>query len=142
MTWWIWCLLGLLLMAAEVVTPGGFFLFFFGASALLVGLATAGGITVTLASQGVVFAVLSVVLLVLLRRPLARRLHVSRRIPVDSLVGEVGIVLEEMAHQAVGSVELRGSAWKARNAGTTALGARQRCRVERVDGLTLWVRAD
>lgn len=142
MTWWIWCLLGLLLMAAEVLTPGGFFLIFFGAAGLLVALATAAEITTTIASQGVVFAVLSILLLAMLRRPLARRLHAQKRVPVDSLIGEVGIVLVEMSGQGTGSIELRGSAWKARNAGGTTLQVGQRGRVERVEGLTLWVRPE
>jgi membrane protein implicated in regulation of membrane protease activity len=41
----------------------------------------------------------------------------------------------------VGKVELRGSSWSARSA-RAALARGQRCRVERVDGLTLWVRPE
>ena len=38
--------------------------------------------------------------------------------------------------------ELRGVPWSARAASGASLRAGQRCRVERVDGLTLWVRAE
>ena len=41
-----------------------------------------------------------------------------------------------------GQAELRGVPWKARVASGIALRGGQRCRVERVDGLTLWVRAE
>jgi membrane protein implicated in regulation of membrane protease activity len=59
--------------------------------------------------------------------------------PVDQLVGEVGVVLTAMAPGDVGKVELRGSAWNARNVSDGVLGAGVRSRVLRVDGLTLMV---
>ena len=31
MTWWLWILLGLVLLGLELSTPGGFFIAFFGA---------------------------------------------------------------------------------------------------------------
>ena len=38
MLWWVWILLGFLLLLAEVLTPGGLYLLFFGVAAILVGL--------------------------------------------------------------------------------------------------------
>ena len=35
--WWLWIVLGVVLLAAEILTPGGFYIFFFGASAICVG---------------------------------------------------------------------------------------------------------
>jgi membrane protein implicated in regulation of membrane protease activity len=74
---------------------------------------------------------------------LKARLNVkgSRR-PVDSLVGEGGVVLEEIPANGVGKAEVRGSSWNARSAGGTALAKGQRCRIEWVDGLTVWVRPE
>ncbi len=43
---------------------------------------------------------------------------------------------------AAEKAELRGVPWSARAASGIALRKGQRCRVERVDGLTLWVRAE
>jgi len=38
MPWWVWMLLGMALLVAELALPTDFFLFFFGLSALLVGI--------------------------------------------------------------------------------------------------------
>ena len=37
MGWWIWILVGLGLLAVEVIVPGGIILLFFGAAAIVVG---------------------------------------------------------------------------------------------------------
>jgi len=37
---------------------------------------------------------------------------------------------------------MRGATWTARTAGDAALPKGRRCRVERVEGLTLWLRAE
>ena len=62
--------------------------------------------------------------------------------PVDSLVGQEAILTEELPAGGVGKAELRGTSWnvRSRDGGTLARG--RRCRVEQVDGLTLWVRAE
>src|SRR5262245_9951114 len=143
MVWWFWILLGLLLLFLEMAAPGGFFALFFGLSGLLVGVAVAAGWGGGAATQWLLFSGVSVASLILLRAPLKARLNLAAsRKPVDSLVGEEAVILEEVPGGGVGKVELRGASWNARSAGGTALGRGQRCRVERVEGLTLWVRAD
>jgi membrane protein implicated in regulation of membrane protease activity len=47
-----------------------------------------------------------------------------------------------MAVNAVGKAELRGASLTARNAGDKPLARGQRCTVERVEGLTIFVRAE
>ncbi len=47
------------------------------------------------------------------------------------------MALDDMVPGAVGRAELRGTAWSAKNVGTSAVAKGQRCRVVRVDGLTL-----
>ena len=44
MTWWMWMILGLLLLVAELATPGGFYVIFFGASAIVVGFLSLMGV--------------------------------------------------------------------------------------------------
>ena len=39
LTWWMWMILGLVLLACEMITPGTFFFMFLGISGLLAGLA-------------------------------------------------------------------------------------------------------
>lgn len=143
MVWWLWVLLGLGLLAFEMATPGGFFALFFGASALIVGVLTGAGAGGPAWMQWLLFSLVSVAALLALRRPLQSRLALpAGGRAVDSLVASTAIVLDDLAAGAVGKVELRGSAWSARNNGDRALAKGQRCLVEKVDGLTLWVRAE
>lgn len=143
MVWWLWILLGLLLLFAEMAAPGGFFALFFGVSGLLVGGMVAIGWGGGAATQWLLFSGISVAALILLRAPLKARLNLGGgRKSVDSLLGEEAVILEEVPGGGVGKAELRGTSWSARSAGGTVLGRGQRCRVERVEGLTLWVRAE
>jgi membrane protein implicated in regulation of membrane protease activity len=61
---------------------------------------------------------------------------------VDSLVGEAATASEDIPSGGVGKAELRGTTWTARNSGTALLAKNTRCRVERVDGLTIWIRPE
>ena len=143
MEWWIWIVVGFALLAVELVAGGGFDVFFFGCGALVVGLLAGIGWAESLALQGVLFAGLSVAALVCFRPLLVRRLHAGTDSgPVDSLVGQRVMVRDEIAADGFGKAELRGTTWKARNITETRVGPDQACRVERVEGLTLWIRAE
>ena len=61
---------------------------------------------------------------------------------LKGLVGETATAAEDIPSGGIGKAELRGSLWSARNGGPTLLPKDTRCRVERVDGLTLWIRAE
>ena len=140
MDWWLWILLGLALLALEMVTPGGLFALFFGLSALAVSIMAAlevGPVWL----QWLIFAALGVALLLVLRGRVQQRLR-RRRIPVDSLVGEVALPLSDLAAGGTGKVELRGTTWECRNAGERPIARGARCQVEKVEGLTLWVRPE
>jgi membrane protein implicated in regulation of membrane protease activity len=139
-TWWMWFLLGLVLLLAEFTTPGAFYLFFFGLGAVGVGLLGAAGIHLPLAMELLAFLAFSFGLLLLLRKRL--RLRFDSRLPereVDNVVGEVAVALEDIAVDGVGKAELRGAVWNARNVGDAPVAQSQRCSVMRVDGLTLWI---
>jgi membrane protein implicated in regulation of membrane protease activity len=143
MTWWIWVIAGFALLAAELLTPGGFYLLFFGCGALAVGLLTALGWSGPLWFQGVLFAVLSVISVLLFRKPLVQKMRVpDEGKEVDSLVGETAFAVDRIQIKGFGKAQLRGSAWNAHNVGDQALQPKQRCRVEKVDGLTLWVKGE
>ena len=139
--WWLWLVLGLVLAGLELMTPGGLYLIFFGISAMLVGLLSAVGLAQPLWLQVVLFTVLALVALAMFRRALLAKLR--RDAPssaVDGLVGETAVTLEDIPGNGEGRVELRGSAWQARNASQSSIAAGEHCTVERVEGLTLWVR--
>lgn len=139
MAWWIWVLLGIGLLVVEMATPGGLFALFFGAGALVVAVLALAGVGTV--AQWIAFTVISVVLLLTLRRTLQERLAVRGR-AVDSLVGEEVVLLGDLLAGGEAKAELRGSPWNARAAPGVSMRAGARARVERVDGLVLWLRAD
>jgi membrane protein implicated in regulation of membrane protease activity len=142
MPWWLWMLFGLTLLLLEVQTFNSFYLLFFGTGALLVGLLDAVGLVEADWLQWLLFSVLSIVTLALFRRPIMMRLATAGTHRVDNLVGETAIATEDIPSGAVGKAEMRGTVWSARNDGPTPLPKDTRCRVERVDGLMLWLRAE
>lgn len=142
MAWWIWVLIGFFLLALELTTAG-LHLGFFGAGAIIVGLIVAAGYGGPTWVQLLLFSIVSLVLLLLFRQPMLRRLReAGTDREVDALGGQIAHAITEIAPGAFGKAELRGSSWNARNTGSTALVAGQRCRVAKVDGLTLHVIAD
>jgi inner membrane protein len=142
MDWWLWLLIGLALLAVELFTPGGFYVVFFGVGALVVGLLVGLGAGGAPWVQWLVFSATSVASLLLFRgRLLARMRGGTPDVPMDTLVGELAMPIEDLAPGAVGKAELRGTSWTAQNADDRLLAKGQRCRVVRVDGLTLLIRA-
>jgi inner membrane protein len=142
MEWWIWILLGLLLLLAELLTPGGFYIIFFGIGAVVVGVLAGFNAAGPLWFQFILFSILSVLTLWLFREKLLQLTQGERRKNVDSLVGETAVATEEIHLNAVGKAELRGTSWNARNVGDKPLTRGQRCIVERVEGLTIFVRGE
>jgi inner membrane protein len=143
MTWWYWLVLGLVLIALEMVSAGGFYIIFFGVAAVVVaGLAGAGLIAANWL-QWLLFSVFSVMSLVLFRNPLMRTLNLGAgAADIDTLAGETGTALEDMSAGANGRVELRGTTWSARNTGSTPLARGHRCVVVRAERLTLLVKPE
>jgi len=144
MPWWIWVIVGFVLLAFELLTPGGFFVLFFGIGALAVGALAAFDAAGPLWLQGVLFTGVSVLSLALFRGKLLARVDPGRRqgAPIDQIVGQVAILIEDLPPGGVGKAELRGSAWSCRSALDRVLLQGQRCIVERVDGLMLWLRPE
>jgi membrane protein implicated in regulation of membrane protease activity len=142
MAWWIWILIGLGLLAAEVAIPGGITMLFFGVSAVVVGMLVALGLGGPLWLQALLFATLSIVSLLSLRGPILRRMNARRPSAqeIDSLVGKAVLLKGEIQPGAEGAAELRGTTWTARNCGDVALAAGHQATIERVDGLKLLVR--
>ncbi len=91
--------------------------------------------------QGLAFIAISLFCVFVLRKPLLAKFHFRNRThSVDSLIGETAKALEPIAPQAFGKVEMRGSSWSALNTGSEIIAFEARCRVEKVEGLTLHVR--
>ena len=142
MPWWIWFGAALLLLLLEVGVSNDFYLMFFSCGALAVGLIGLVGLELPLWVEALLFAVLSIVSLVLFRGRLIDRLRAGPGRPIDSMIGEAARTLTDIKPGEIGQAELRGSVWKARNAGTEPLAAESRCRVEKIEGLTLSIKAE
>ena len=140
MTWWMWVLLGFLLLGMEMASTT-LHVAFFGIGALFVGLLVGIGWDSPLWQQLTVFTASALVGLFFVRPPLMRYLKFNEPKVVDTLVGEQAIPMEEIAAQAIGKAEMRGSTWNAQNVGTGTLKKGQRCTVESVDGLLIRIRA-
>lgn len=144
MIWWYWMLLGLVLLGIEMATPGGFYILFFGLAALIIGSLTGLGFIQAEWFQWLLFSGLAILFLLVFRGPLMTLLKKQERdLPaVDSLAGENATPLEDLEPGTTGKAELRGTTWTAHNAGATSLTKGQRCKVERIEGLTIWIAAE
>ena len=144
MIWWYWMLVGLILLGAEMITPGGFYILFFGLAALVVGGLAGLGLVQAEWLQWLLFSGLAVLSLLVFRGPLLAWIKAQEvETPaVDSMGGETAIPVEDLVPGGIGKAELRGTIWTAHNAGPALLKKNQRCKVERVEGLTLWITAE
>lgn len=143
MAWWIWLLLGMAFVMLELQIASSFFLLGFGIGAFAVGLLVAVGVGGAAWLQWLLFSVLSIVAVLLLRRfvRVAHPTPWSGEREIDSMVGAEAVVLDDLPAGGVGRAELRGTTWTARSAGDHPLAKGQRCRVTRVEGLTVWLQA-
>jgi membrane protein implicated in regulation of membrane protease activity len=140
MEWWHWIVLGLALLFGEVITPGGFYILFFGIGALIVGGLAGLNLAGPAWFQVVLFSVISIATLWLFRERLLQATQGGAPYNVDSMVGETAVIMEEIPGNGIGKAEMRGTSWNARNIGQQPLARGERCRVERIEGLTLIVR--
>lgn len=140
MSWWIWVLIGLLLLSIEFASST-MHIGLFAVGALVVAMLVGFGLHIPLWGQLVLFTAISIITLYFVRPILVRKLKLGEKKEIDTLVGEPAWPLEDIAPATVGRAELRGTTWSARNVGDTMLARGQRCVVAQVEGLTIHVRA-
>ena len=143
MATWMWLILGLFLLAAELLTPGGFYVIFFGIAALAIAALhvfdAAGPVWVQL----VLFSLISVGSLLFFRSRLLKWMKLDQPgKDVDSLVGDTAVPLEDIPSGAVGRAELRGTVWSARNQDSATIARGQRCTVVEVDRLMIFLKPE
>ena len=143
MPWWVWIVVGVVLLAAELLAiEAQFYLVLLGIAALLTGLGVAVGLPGQPVAEWVVFLVLAVVLMFGVRRQLYGRLVGSPPPMYEVVVGEIATVAESIEPGAQGRARLRGTEWTARNVGRSALTEGQRARIERVENLVIDLQAE
>lgn len=114
---------------------------FFGIGASATALAAALGLG-DLTAQTLVFLGVSLGALALFRRPLLARIANSTPPPQQALTGEIAVPMHVTPAHAVGQAELRGTVWSAHNLADRPLLSGERCRVERTEGLTIYLRPE
>lgn len=140
MSWWIWVLVGLLLLSVEFVSST-MHVGLFAVGAFVVAILVAFGVEMPLWGQLVTFTSVSIVSVIFVRPLIVRKLRLDEKKVVDTLIGEQALALDDIAPAAIGKAEMRGTTWSARNVGETGLMRGQRCVVAHVEGLVLHVRA-
>ena len=140
MSWWVWVVIGFVLLASELAAST-LHIAFFAIGAFVVGILLGVGLDLPLWAQLLIFTSTSVFSFFFLRPIAVRKLKLDQKKVVDTLVGEQATAMEEIAPQAIGRAEMRGTTWSARNVGETVLNRGQRCVVAAVEGLTVHVRA-
>lgn len=141
MTWWGWCIIGTLLLAAELfAVDAQFYLIFVGAGALVVGLLGMIGVDLPGWAQWMTFAVLSIAAMLTFRRQLYQKLRKRAIGVVDTDVDHRVTIPQDLAPGKSLRVEYRGTGWTALNVGDRSIPAGEEVRIEGVEGLTLRVR--
>jgi membrane protein implicated in regulation of membrane protease activity len=140
MEWWIWALVGLLLLAIEFASAS-VNVGLFAIGAFVVAILVAFGVELPLWGELLIFTGVSVLSLIFIRPVIIRKLKLHEPNVVDSLVGEEALALEDMGVGGRGRAELRGATWSALNVGETVLIKGQRCVVTAVEGLVIRIRA-
>lgn len=143
--WVLWCVLGAILIVAEIFTTG-FVLLWFGIGALLAALAGLLGVD-SLVVQFLIFAGVSIALTAASRTIFTNyfsreKSGASLLSGVDALPGKVGTVVSSSKGALnEGAVKVFGSTWTAYPApGEQPLEAGERVCVESVEGASIYVR--
>ena len=143
--WVLWCILGAILIVAEIFTSG-FVLFWFGIGALAAAFAGFIGID-SLVIQFLIFAGVSTALTAASRTIFINyfsreRTGDSLRSGVDAMPGKIGtVVSSSKGAMNEGAVKVFGSTWTAYPApGEEPLEAGERVSVERIEGASIYVR--
>jgi membrane protein implicated in regulation of membrane protease activity len=143
--WVLWCILGAILIVAEIFTSG-FVLFWFGIGALAAAFAGFIGID-SLAIQFFIFAGVSTALTAASRTIFINyfsreRTGDSLRSGVDAMPGKIGTVVSSSKGALnEGAVKVFGSTWTAYPApGEAPLEVGERVSVERIEGASIYVR--
>jgi len=142
MYWWAWIAVGAILLGSELAfIDAQFYLVFVGAAAFVVGMLQLGvGMPIWL--QWLLFAVLAATFMLTFRRRIYERIRRNLPAMKGGPAGEIVTLPTELPPGETCRVEYRGCSWSAVNAGLEVIAAGSRARIERVDGLTLVLRAD
>jgi inner membrane protein len=136
---WHWVILSLILLIIEVVAAGGtLFFLFFSVGAIIIAVLIYLGFVTSYQTQFFIFPILSIFSYISFRF-LAKFSNTSANkiMDRDSIIGQKAIVLEDIAPNSLGNVELRGAVWSAKNNRNFIVSKGELIKVKDLDGLTL-----
>jgi membrane protein implicated in regulation of membrane protease activity len=141
MAWWAWCILGMVLLAVELLAVDvQFYLVFAGLAAVVVGMLGLVGLELPVAGQWLLFAVIAVASMFTLRRPIYQKLMNRPFGNVSTDVDQRIVLNEELPPGKSCRVEYRGSGWTALNIGDRPIPPGGAARIDSIEGVTLRVR--
>lgn len=134
----LWLILAIVCLAIEANTVS-LTTIWFAAGALLAMISSLIGIP--LKAQIIIFLVASIILLTFTRKLFVDKLKTGKKkTNVDALIGEIGIVIEEIAPFQPGQVKVNGQMWKAVTGDdTTTISQQQRVKIVAIEGVKLIV---
>jgi membrane protein implicated in regulation of membrane protease activity len=136
MQWWGWVIVGVLLLGAEITfIDFEFYLVFVGLSAIIVGLLNLSGLAIPAWGDWLIFAVMCLLTLVFLRRPLYAFLRSGDEPYETDPSGELLELEADLSPGDTCRVSFRGTSWTAENVGTGVIRKGRNARIESVDGL-------
>jgi membrane protein implicated in regulation of membrane protease activity len=142
MQWWAWIAGGAILLGAELAfVDAQFYLVLLGAAALVVGLLSLVYADLPVALQWLIFSLLAVGSMVTIRRRIYERMRSNLPAMRTGPAGEMLVVPQDLPPGGSCRIEYRGSSWSAVNAGHDLIAAGSHAHIDRVDGLTLVLRA-
>lgn len=136
MQWWGWIIIGALLLGAEITFIDlEFYLVFVGLSAIIVGLLNLFGLPIPPWGDWIIFAILCLLTLVFLRRPLFAYLQRGDEGYDTDPVGDLLELESDLSPGDTCRVSYRGTSWTAENVGTETIGKGRNARIDSVEGL-------
>ena len=141
MTWWVWIVVGALLLCVELFAIDlQFYLVFIGLGAIIVGIVELVAPGLPAWVPWILFAALSLISMFTIRRQLYQLLRGSAVGLTDSAIGARLTIREALAPGGTCRTEYRGSMWTAINVGNVAIPAGGTAVIDAVEGLNLRIR--
>ncbi|MCQ2979553.1 MAG: NfeD family protein [Clostridia bacterium] len=138
-TWTIWVIAAVIFAIIEIYTPSFFIIWFSVGS---IGAAITSIFTDNTLIQIGVFIVLSLVLVLSTKRLTDKFITKknSYKTNSDKLIGKVGLVIEDINPiESLGRVKIQGESWKATSTDNKEIEKGSKVKVDKIDGVTLYV---
>lgn len=140
MIWWLWLVIGFVLVALEMFVPAGFALLIIGLSFVITGVTTSLGLNDPEWVEWCICFISFVVLFSTIRKPLMRIFGLDAPSNYKEIEGQDVKIISTIAPGTSGQGEMQGSQWKVRNIGEVQLNPGDIVRAIKVDGLTVEVK--